>query len=245
MDVCGICKSYFSGFKELASKGSDARTRSLGAFKVFTYVTLLLPLIFGIVYGISESLANRQVTPISEGGEIAVVREKVLHRAKVVRPLVNNTSTPHLTRKEIGFLIKEVHGAHANLDKAAAYKSDGKPEEGERQLKEVALECQKLEKKARDAYKDLPPRIKDKIEENKKLQLPGDRIAFQVGNLLRSLSFAYFDLAWMSEGETRKGYLKKGEEIFKKAFPLSDPSTEWDRIEFLERDDRPSSWWKS
>lgn len=54
MEVLKVCESYFSVFQELSNfKSSDAKTNALAMLKLFSLLTVVVPLGFGIVYGIA------------------------------------------------------------------------------------------------------------------------------------------------------------------------------------------------
>ncbi|KAF3363344.1 hypothetical protein PHSC3_000098 [Chlamydiales bacterium STE3] len=56
MDIKSVCRSYLSGFKDIASK-QPSKT-AIGLIKVLSYLTLIAPLAAGITYGIAH-LAGR------------------------------------------------------------------------------------------------------------------------------------------------------------------------------------------
>jgi len=56
MNVLDVCNNYFKGFNDITS--SENTTRVLGVLKIASYFTVILPLIFGTIYGLT-SLCGR------------------------------------------------------------------------------------------------------------------------------------------------------------------------------------------
>ncbi len=50
MHIPSICKGYFNGFQEIGTiKKNDGKTNLLAIVKIFSYCTLVLPLVFGTI----------------------------------------------------------------------------------------------------------------------------------------------------------------------------------------------------
>lgn len=61
--VSSACKGYFGGFRDLSTfSNNDACKNILGIFKVISYFTIVIPLFFGLVYGVSSLIGRVTVT---------------------------------------------------------------------------------------------------------------------------------------------------------------------------------------
>lgn len=60
MNVSEMCKDYFNGFQDVTTS-SDTTTNVLGALKIISYFTVIIPLIFGAIY--ATSLCGRVSQP--------------------------------------------------------------------------------------------------------------------------------------------------------------------------------------
>jgi hypothetical protein len=50
MNVLDITKNYFNGFNDVSASHNSPMARCLGALKIFSYFTVVLPLIFGAIH---------------------------------------------------------------------------------------------------------------------------------------------------------------------------------------------------
>jgi len=55
MEVLEICREYFNGFNDLSNIQTNTRRENTSVFfRIFSYFTVIIPLCFGITYGVLE-----------------------------------------------------------------------------------------------------------------------------------------------------------------------------------------------
>ncbi len=79
MDIKNACISYFNGFNELFSNKSVAQERAIGLLKVISLATVIIPLVFGIAYGVEVLKGRVSSTPAANGNSDKV--SNVGHRS--------------------------------------------------------------------------------------------------------------------------------------------------------------------
>lgn len=111
MDIKNVSASYFNGINELFGKKSTNSQRALGFIKTVSYVTVIFPLVFGLMYGAAvgiEKLRGR-VKPSSpdEGGNKKVdsVSKEVIPGAKNPQNAGGMWSDPSKVIEEYGKLL--------------------------------------------------------------------------------------------------------------------------------------------
>jgi O-acetyl-ADP-ribose deacetylase len=94
MFVSNLCKNYFNGFQEISNyEQNEAKDNTLAFLKILSYFTGVIPLCFGIVYGIS-SLFGR----ICKRSELSDDEKRVNNTAKERLSMMNNPNNETLSK---------------------------------------------------------------------------------------------------------------------------------------------------
>lgn len=105
MTVQNLCRSYFNGFKDLAK--SATTQQRVGAFlKIVSYATIVVPIIFGVVWAASLCLKGRVThSPVTRSGKavIEAFRKSIKpsHHQRDDLPLIAQKSSPQNQSKEV------------------------------------------------------------------------------------------------------------------------------------------------
>lgn len=89
MDIQSACVSYFNGYNELFSEKNELSERVIGLLKVISLATVIIPLIFGIAYGIGLLKGRVSSTPAANGNSDKV--SSVGHRSLELKSIKNAT----------------------------------------------------------------------------------------------------------------------------------------------------------
>jgi len=83
MDIRNVCKNYFHGFQDLSNwKNNTAKTNTLIILKLLSYLSGIIPLIFGMTYQIS-SLSGRVKKKGFSLQQVKQIRDQALQNLKV------------------------------------------------------------------------------------------------------------------------------------------------------------------
>lgn len=90
-----FCEDYFLGAKRLIDKSASTKERSLAALKILSFATVVIPLAFAVIYGIS-TLASRNIK-ITEDPKTKEIADKTFQQNPVPQP---NFPSPLLLKTE-------------------------------------------------------------------------------------------------------------------------------------------------
>src|ERR1041385_2316238 len=80
-NVSQVCQSYFEGFQDVSTCTENSATKNfLGILKIISYLTLIVPLCFGVVYAISSLIGRVSQSDSSnpQDEQIGDIRRNVL-----------------------------------------------------------------------------------------------------------------------------------------------------------------------